>query len=128
MIFHFPVFYSDLGLLFMRLIVALVFGVSGWNDLKNPAGRAQSMSVSRGFAVFLGAAELLGSIGIALGILLQPAALGLILVSLGAIQKKMFVWKTGFWGKGSDGWHYDLLFLAMNLVILLTGGGGLRIF
>jgi len=24
----------------------------------------------------------------------------LILIMLGAIQKKIFVWKTGFWGKG----------------------------
>jgi putative oxidoreductase len=41
----------------------------------------------------------------------------------GAIQKKIFVWHTGFWGKHSDGWHYDLLFVAMNLVIATTGGG-----
>jgi hypothetical protein len=35
---------------------------------------------------------------------------------LGAIQKKMFVWHTGFWGAhGTDGWHYDLLFVAINL-------------
>ena len=25
--------------------------------------------------------------------------------------------------KSSDGWHYDLLFVAMNLVIATTGGG-----
>lgn len=75
----------------MRFVVALVFGGSGWNDLKDPAARAQSIGMTKGFTVLLGAAELLGSIGLASGILLQLAALGLILVGLGAIQKKMLV-------------------------------------
>ena len=42
---------------------------------------------------------------------------------LGAIQKKVFVWKSGFWGERGYGWHYDLMLLLMNLVILLSGGG-----
>ena len=42
---------------------------------------------------------------------------------LGAIQKKMFVWHTGFWGTESQGWHYDLLFVVSNLVIAFTDGG-----
>jgi putative oxidoreductase len=36
---------------------------------------------------------------------------------------KAVKWHTGFWGEKSSGWHYDLLFIAMNLVILCTGGG-----
>ena len=35
--------------------------------------------------------------GVALGMLPQLAALGLILVMRGAIQKKIAVWHTGFW-------------------------------
>jgi putative oxidoreductase len=79
--------------------------------------------MSPGFTRFLGLAELAGGLGVALGVLTQLAALGLILIMLGAIQKKIFVWHTGFWGKGSGGWHYDLLFVAMCLVIATTGGG-----
>ena len=45
------------------------------------------------------------------------------LVSLGAIQKKIAVWKTGFWGEKASGWHYDLMLLSMNLVILCSAGG-----
>jgi putative oxidoreductase len=44
---------------------------------------------------------------------------------LGAIQKKLFVWHTGFWGDKTYGWHYDLVFLVANLVSLTTGGGRL---
>jgi putative oxidoreductase len=51
------------------------------------------------------------------------AACGLILIMLGAIQKKIFVWHTGFWGEKSYGWHYDLMFVVMNLVIMFSGGG-----
>jgi putative oxidoreductase len=51
------------------------------------------------------------------------AAIGLILIMLGAIQKKVAVWHTGFWGEKASGWHYDLMLLIMCLVILFTDGG-----
>jgi putative oxidoreductase len=79
--------------------------------------------MSPGFTRFLGLAELAGGLGVALGVLTQLAALGLILIMLGAIYKKVTVWHTGFWGKHSDGWHYDLLFVVICLVIATTGGG-----
>jgi hypothetical protein len=41
----------------------------------------------------------------------------------GAIQKKIAVWKTGFWGKDGFGWSYDLTLVSMLLVILFTNGG-----
>ena len=49
--------------------------------------------------------------------------IGLILVMLGAIQKKIFVWHTGFWGEKASGWHYDLMLVVMNIVIACSGGG-----
>jgi uncharacterized membrane protein YphA (DoxX/SURF4 family) len=33
------------------------------------------------------------------------------------------VWHTGFWGEQSYGWHYDLMLVLMNFVIVCTGGG-----
>jgi putative oxidoreductase len=65
------------------------------------------------------------ALGVALGVVTQVAALGLMLVMLGAIHKKIFVWRIGFWGDKTYGWHYDLLFLIANGVILTTGGGRL---
>jgi putative oxidoreductase len=41
----------------------------------------------------------------------------------GAIQKKIFSWHTGFWGEKASGWHYDLMLVLMNVVILFTNGG-----
>jgi putative oxidoreductase len=117
--------FIDLALLFMRLLVGWVFIWSGWSHARDPVTRGKSIGTSPGFTRFLGVVELAGGVGVALGILPQLAALGLILIMLGAIQKKIFVWHTGFWGKASDGWHYDLLLIAMCLVIATTDGGRL---
>jgi putative oxidoreductase len=120
--------FTDLALLLMRLMVGVVFISSGWSHAEDPVTRGKSIGASPGFTRFLGIAELAGGFGVALGVLPQLAALGLILIMLGAIQKKIFVWHTGFWGKSSDGWHYDLLFVIMCLVIATTGGGRFVLF
>ena len=114
---------ADFSLFVLRVVVAIVFGASGYYHLKDPVGRAKSIELSPAATLGIGAAEALASIGLVTGILIQPAALGLILVGLGAIQKKAMKWKTGFWGDKASGWHYDLMLLTMNLVILATGGG-----
>ena len=115
--------FTDFGLLALRLIVAVIFISSGWNHLTKAEEGSKSIGMSKGFTVFLGAADLAGGLGVAFGVLTQFAALGLILVMLGAIQKKIFVWHTGFWGEKTYGWHYDLMLVVMNLVILFTDGG-----
>lgn len=116
--------YGDVAVLLMRLLVGAVFVTSGWSHARDPVARAKSIGMSPGFTRFLGVAEVAGGLGVALGVFVQLAALGLILVMLGAIQKKIAVWHTGFWGKhGTDGWHYDLLLVAMCLLIATTAGG-----
>jgi putative oxidoreductase len=115
---------QDVAFLIVRLMVGSVFAASGWSHLKDPEGRSKSIGMSKSFTALLGAAELAGALGVVFGVLTQLAAAGLILLMLGAIQKKMFVWKTGFWGKhGTDGWHYDLMLVVMNLAIIVTNGG-----
>jgi putative oxidoreductase len=115
--------FVDFGLLALRLMVAVVFVTSGWSHVTKSEERSKSIGMSKGFTFSLGMAELAGGLGVAFGVLTQLAALGLILVMLGAIQKKIFVWHTGFWGEKASGWHYDLTFVVMNLVILFTNGG-----
>jgi putative oxidoreductase len=115
--------FTDLGLLLMRLMVGLVFVTSGYSHLKDPTARAKSIGMSKPFTIFLGIAEVAGGLGVAFGVLTQLAAFGLILIMFGAIQKKIFAWHTGFWGEKVYGWHYDLMFVLMNLVIAFTNGG-----
>jgi putative oxidoreductase len=120
--------FTDLALLLLRVMVGLIFITSGWKHLKDPATRSKDIGMSKHFTIFLGAAEFAGGLGVISGVLAQLAAIGLILVMLGAVQKKMFVWHTGFWGKsGSNGWSYDTMIIIMNLVIATTGGGNLSL-
>jgi putative oxidoreductase len=118
---------TNWSLFLLRVVVAIVFGASGYSHLKSPRERAQSIGMSVPMTIFLGAAELAGSIALVIGFLTQWAALGLILIMLGAIYKKIAEWHTGFWGEKSMGWHYELLFIAMNLVILTSGGGTIAV-
>ena len=120
--------FTDVALLLLRLIVGIVFITSGWKHLKDPEARSKSIGMSKGFTIFLGAAEVAASLGLIFGVLTQLVAAGLILIMLGAIQKKIFVWHTGFWGEsGTNGWSYDTMLVIMNLVIVTTGGGNLSL-
>jgi putative oxidoreductase len=115
--------FGDVALLFLRLLVAVIFFTSGLKHIRDPVGRAASIGMSPAFTRVLGCGELAGALGVAVGVFAQVAALGLIAIMLGAIQKKVFVWHTGFWGDKTYGWHYDLMLVVMNLVILTTSGG-----
>ena len=120
--------FTDIALLLLRLMIGIVFITSGYKHLKDPATRSKGIGMSKSFTIFLGAAELAGSLGIISGVAAQLAAIGLILLMLGAMQKKMFTWHTGFWGKsGTNGWSYETMLIVMNLVIVTTGGGDLSL-
>jgi putative oxidoreductase len=97
--------FTDLSLLLLRLLVAAVFVTSGWSHIKDPKERAKSIGISPSFTIFLGVAEIAGGLGVGFGVLAQLAAIGLLLIMLGAIHKKIFVWHTGFWGEKASGWH-----------------------
>jgi putative oxidoreductase len=104
-------------------MVGAVFVTSGWTHIRHPKERARSIGMSPSFTAFLGVAEIAGGLGVTVGVLTQLAAIGLILIMLGAIYKKIFVWHTGFWGEKASGWHYDLMLVLMNVVIACTDGG-----
>jgi putative oxidoreductase len=126
MIFPHLAQFSDLALLLLRLWIAAVFATSGWSHATRPEERAESIGMSPAFTLVLGVVEILGAASLVLGVYPQIGALVLIGVMLGAIQKKVFVWKSGFWGDEGQGWYYDALYLVCNLVILTTGGGSIR--
>jgi len=120
--------FTDVALLLLRVVVGIVFITSGWKHFQDPEARSKDIGMSKGFTIFLGAAELAGGLGLIFGFLTQLAAIGLTLIMLGAIWKKIFAWQTGFWGKsGTNGWSYDTMFVVMNLVIVTTGGGNLSL-
>jgi putative oxidoreductase len=119
--------FTDVAFLLLRITVGIVFIASGWKHSRTlrraDFGRAQKNSEAFAHSDVLASR---GSLGIIFGVLTQLAAAGLILIMLGAIQKKIFVWRTGLWGKsGTNGWSYDTMLVVMNLVIVTTGAGNL---
>ncbi|MCA9739588.1 MAG: DoxX family protein [Gemmatimonadota bacterium] len=123
-----PTLLSGLALFLLRLALALLFGSSGWSHLSKPRERAESVGLPVAATALLGAIELGAAVLLVLGLWVRWAALLLIGVMLGAIYKKVFVWKTGFWGDESQGWFYEVLYLICNLVLLSIGGGAWVLF
>jgi putative oxidoreductase len=117
----------DFGALALRLMLAGEFGASGIADLKDPVGRAKENGVSRPFIIFIAVAEIAGSLGLVAGVLARAAAVGLIAIMAGALYKKIFVWKIGYWGTTNVGWHYELLLTTALLMIALAGAGQLAL-
>ena len=113
----------DFAALVLRLVVSIDFLSSGWSSVTDRVGRGKQNGLPPGLMAIIGAAELAASAGLISGVLARWAALGLILIMLGAMQKKIFVWRTGFWGKDGFGWHYDLKLATMAFVIALAGSG-----
>ena len=114
---------ANIALLLLRFLVMLVFVWNGWGHAKDPVASGKDIGFSPPFARLLGIVELLAGLGVGFGVLTRLSALGLMITMLGAIHRKAMVWATGFWGKSSQGWHYDLIFFAINLLVFGTAGG-----
>lgn len=117
---------SDLALLILRLLIAAIFASSGWSHARNPRERAESVGLPVPATFVLGVVEVVGAALLVLGLWVQVAAAALMAVMAGALYKKIFVWKKGFWGEG-DGWYYDLLYAACNFVFLTVGPGSIAL-
>lgn len=99
MIFPQLAHFTDLALLLLRVIVAVEYFESGRRSFFQAEEHSSSSGMSKGFTQFLGLAEMAGALGVGFGVLTQLPALGLILIMLGAIQRKIMTCQTGFWGK-----------------------------
>ena len=115
--------FYDVAILALRVIVAIVFFSSGRAHASDPQGRAKSIGLSPAATAVLGVAEILGAVMVAVGIFPRIGAMVLIFTMLGAIYKKIVVWKTGFYAEKGYGWHYDLILLCACLVVFALPGG-----
>jgi putative oxidoreductase len=118
-------FLAGFALLFLRIIIAIVFFSSGKSHVQKPKERGESIGMSPTATTVLGLAEIVGAISIAFGIFTQIGALLIMGAMLGAMYKKIFIWKTGFYEDKGYGWHYDLLLFLGTFVIFTTHGGSL---
>ncbi len=119
--------YNNVGLLILRLAVAIIFIYHALPKLKNAKGMAQMMGMPAGMIFMLGGVEFLSSIGLVLGIYTQLAAVLLAVVMIGAVYFKIAKWHMPFAAMDKTGWEFDLILLAANIAIFLSGGGSIGI-
>lgn len=115
--------YSDWGLLALRLAVGAIFLVHGkakwamWKMQPSAQMPAQMLGVMKVLSI----GEPLAALALITGVFVQPAALWLSLVMVGAIYLKILKWKVPFTAQNTMGWEFDLILLAANLAILTNG-------
>lgn len=129
--------YTDVGLLILRVGLALVFVAHGWPKMKpgsaigGPAGfigflRQQGVPLPLllGWVVIL--LETVGAVLLVLGLGTRILALGYAIDMLVAIQLvKRRLMHAKF--TGENGWELDFALMAGALALLFTGGGRLAV-
>lgn len=119
--------YNDVGLLLLRITIAVIFIYHGLPKLSKAKAMSAMMGMPAGMIFMLGMVEILASLGIAFGVLTQVSALLLAIVMVGAIGMKAMKWHVPFAAMDKTGWEFDLLLLFASVAILLGGGGSIGI-
>ena len=117
-----------LGIIFFAHGAQKVFGWFGGGGLRGTiAYFKQSLGVPPPLTVLAALTECLGGLAMIVGLLVRPAAVGLIIVMLVAI--KTVHWRNGFFlnwslepGKG-HGFEMNLALIGMALAVLVGGAG-----
>lgn len=116
--------FQNASLSFLRLVIAVIFYVAAY--FKFPFWRHAPEGISP-FLLFttklLSIAEPLGATAILIGFLTRWAAVGLIIILIGAIYVSQFVYGINFVMPTGPGWDFPLMVMT-GCFILLTFGPG----
>jgi uncharacterized membrane protein YphA (DoxX/SURF4 family) len=124
---------AEWGLLALRIAIGGIFIVHGWPKITGARGMTAAMGggeakpVMVGIFTIQGIVEAVGGVLLILGVLTQLVALAFAIIMIGAILLKNTQWKTGFMSRQTTGWEFDLVLLAANFLLFLTGPGELAI-
>lgn len=115
--------FNDWGLLILRLAVAASFMYHGLDKMKMWKMQPSEKMPSKMLSMFrlLSVVEPLGAIAFILGFLTQIAAIGFIIIMIGAIRFKTGQWQKKFADPG--GWELDLVLLLAAIAVFFTGAG-----
>ena len=119
--------YNDVGLLLLRIAIAIIFLYHGLPKLSKAKSMSAMMGMPAAMIFMLGAVETLASLGLVFGVYTQLSALLLSIVMIGAISIKIMKWKVPCGAMDKTGWEFDFILLFANIAILLSGGGSLGI-
>ena len=115
--------FNDWGLLILRLAIAASFMYHGLDKMKMWKMQPSEKMPSKMLSMFrlLSVVEPLGAIAFILGFLTPIAAIGFIIIMIGAIRFKTAKWQKKFADPG--GWELDLVLLLASLAVFFTGAG-----
>jgi putative oxidoreductase len=121
--------WAAVALTLLRVGAGVILMAHGLQKLLDPAGTAQGFAgigiPIAGVAVWLAiAGELLGGLGLALGLLTPLSALGPLLVMASAI---VFVHAGNGLYAANGGWEYPLVLLLVSLYFALRGAGPISV-
>ena len=123
---------ADLALLFLRLVIGLMFALSGFFKLTDAERREKMRSSLQGAGVppslapLLSSLELVGGISVVLGLFTVPGALVLLAISLGALVTTTLPTAEGKGVHKLENVLYspETLLVAGLLVLVALGAGG----
>ena len=126
---HQPKAGTSILILMLRVILGYVFfyhgaqKVLGWfggPGLEGFVGYMTEGGMPAIIAYLVGFGEFLGGIGLIIGLLTKPAALGMAIIMAGATF--IVHWSAGFSAQ-NGGYEYPLTLLIISIVVFLYGGG-----
>ena len=115
--------YNDVGLLLLRITIAVIFIYHGLPKLSKAKAMSAMMGMPAGMIFMLGMIEAVASLGLVFGVYTQLSALILAIVMVGATGMKMMKWGVPFAAMDKTGWEFDFILFFASLAILFSGGG-----
>ena len=115
---------QNASLLILRVITASIFFVAAYYKIPFWSFEPEGLSAFLLFTTrLLSIAEPLGAIAVLIGFLTRWAAIGQIIILIGAIFVTQFVLGMGFVTPTSAGWNMPLAVLGGSLVLAAFGAG-----
>jgi putative oxidoreductase len=116
--------YQNAVLLILRIITAAIFYVAAYFKFPFWSHAPEGMSTFLLFTTrLLSIAEPLVATAVLFGFLTRLAAVGMIIILLGAIYVSQSVYGIGFVTPTSPGWNFPLAVLAGCLILTAFGAG-----
>lgn len=116
--------YQNTSLLILRIVTAAIFYVAAYYKFPYWTGAPEGTSAFILFtAKILSIAEPLGATAVLFGFLTRWAAVGLMIILIGAIYETQFTYGIGFVTPISAGWNFPLAVLAGCLILAAFGAG-----
>lgn len=115
---------QNTALLILRIITAAIFFVAAYFKIPFWSTAPEGISSFLLFTTrFLSIAEPLGAIAVLIGFLTRWAAVGQIIILIGAIFVTQFVYGIGFVTATAPGWEMPLSVLGGSIILAAFGPG-----